>query len=95
VHFTPEEYRALAEQAGFRVRRLSREDKAWDFGSRDGFVAFARATFVAWTNRLPESQWEAFINDVLDRYQSVAATGQADLNTFKFYQLEVELVAGS
>ena len=85
----------MAEKSGFQVHRLSLEDKAWDFKSRDGFLAFARATFVAWTTRLPESQWEAFINDVLDRYQSVAANSQAELNTFKFYQLEVGLVAGS
>jgi trans-aconitate 2-methyltransferase len=54
-------------------------------------VAFARATFIAWTQRLPESQWDAFITDVLDRYQSVAADNPSDLNTFKFYQMNVGL----
>jgi trans-aconitate 2-methyltransferase len=92
AHFTPEEYRALAVKNGFQVSRLSVEDKAWDFKTRDGFLAFARATFVAWTGRLPESQWPAFIDDVLDRYQSVAATSQADLQTFKFYQMQVALI---
>jgi trans-aconitate 2-methyltransferase len=92
VHFTAETYRALAVKSGFQVRRLHVEDKAWDFETRDGFLAFARATFVAWTGRLPESQWQAFITDVLDRYQSVAADSQAELNTFKFYQLEAALI---
>ena len=91
VHFTPEEYRALAERAGFRVVRLHVEDKAWDFKTREAFVAFARATFVEWTQRLPESEWETFITDVLDRYQSVAADSPQEANTFKFYQMEVEL----
>jgi trans-aconitate methyltransferase len=91
VHFTPEEYRALSEQAAFRVVRLHVEDKAWDFLTRDAFVAFARATFVEWTQRLPKSERDAFIADVLDRYQSVAADSPQDANTFKFYQMEVEL----
>jgi trans-aconitate 2-methyltransferase len=29
VHFTPEEYRGLAEQNGFRVLRIHTEDRAW------------------------------------------------------------------
>jgi len=91
VHYTPEEYRALAEQAGLRVTRLHVEDKAWDFKTREAFVAFARATFVEWTRCVPETEWDAFITDVLDRYRSVAATGQQDANTFKFYQMEAEL----
>jgi trans-aconitate 2-methyltransferase len=91
VHFSPEEYRALAERAGFRVVRLHVEDKAWDFGTREAFVAFCRATFVEWTQRLPEGEWEAFIADVLDRYRSVAAGRPQEADTFKFYQMEVEL----
>jgi trans-aconitate 2-methyltransferase len=93
VHFTTEVYRDLAEKAGFRVARLHAEDKAWDFKTREAFAAFARATFVAWTRRLPEAEWDAFITDVLDRYRSVAADGPHDANTFKFYQMEVELTA--
>ena len=91
MHFPPEGYRALAERAGFRVARLQAEDKAWDFGTREAFVAFCRATFVEWTQRLPEGEWGAFIADVLDRYQSAAAGGTQDANTFKFYQMEAEL----
>ena len=46
---------------------------------------------MEWTRRLPEGDWEAFITDVLDRYRSVAAAGPQEANTFKFYQMEVEL----
>jgi trans-aconitate methyltransferase len=91
VHFTPEEYRALAEHYGFRVLRLRVEDKAWDFKTREAFVAFGRATFVEWTRCLPESEWQAFVTDVLDRYQSVAADSPQEVDTFKFYQMEVVL----
>jgi len=91
VHLAPEEYRVLAERAGLRVVGLHVTDKAWDFGSREGFVAFARATFVEWTQHLSEGDWDAFIADVLDRYRAVAADGPQDASTFKFYQMEVEL----
>jgi hypothetical protein len=47
--FSPEEYQDLARQNGFRVLRMGLEDRAWDFQTREAFVAFGRATFVEWT----------------------------------------------
>lgn len=95
AHFTPEEYRVLAERAALQVARLNIEDKAWDFQTRPAFVAFCRATFVEWTQRLPESEWEAFITEVLDRYQTVAGASPHEAHTFKFYQMEVDLAAAT
>ncbi len=91
AHFTPEEYQNLARQNGFNMLRVERQDRAWDFKTREAFFAFARATFVEWLRCLPESDWPAFINEVLDRYRSVAADNSQEANTFKFYQLEVVL----
>jgi trans-aconitate 2-methyltransferase len=91
AHFSPEEYQDLASQNGFRVHRMGLEDRAWDFQTREAFVAFGRATFVEWTRYLPESDWPAFITEVLDRYRTVAADRPQEANTFKFYQLEVVL----
>jgi len=91
AHFSPQVYEDLASQNGFRVLRMGLEDRAWDFQTREAFVAFARATFVEWTRHLPESDWLAFITEVLDRYRAVAAGSPPEANTFKFYQLEVVL----
>ncbi len=91
LHLTPEAYEQLAGQSGLRVVRMRAEDKAWDFGTRNSFHAFCRATFAEWTRCLPESEWDAFIDAVLDTYQVVAADTPAQANTFKFYQLEVVL----
>src|SRR5262245_30114843 len=91
AHFPPEEYGDLASRSGFRVLRMGLEDRAWDFRTREAFVAFGRATFVEWTRYLPEGDWPAFISEVLDRYRTVAADGPQEANTFKFYQLEVVL----
>lgn len=91
LHLSPEEYRSLAERCGLAVVRIDVRDKAWDFKTREAFVAFCRATFVEWKRRLPETDWDAFITDVLNRYQSVAADNPQEANTFKFYQMEVVL----
>jgi trans-aconitate 2-methyltransferase len=91
AHFTPEEYQDLAGRNGFRILRMGSEDRAWDFQTREAFVAFGRATFAEWTRYLPEGDWPAFISEVLDRYRTVAADGPHEANTFKFYQLEVVL----
>ena len=89
LHWTPEEYSAAAERNHFRVENIRTEDKAWEFKSREAFVAFGMVTFVEWTKRLPEEQKLAFVNDVLDRYEVVAG----EEGVFKFYQMDVKLSA--
>lgn len=91
VHLTIEEYRDLVQRCGFEVQRVSVANKAWDFQSRAGFTAFGEATFVEWTRRIPKAEWHEFINDVLDRYQNVAADKPSEANTFKFCQMAFEL----
>jgi trans-aconitate 2-methyltransferase len=91
LHLTPEQYAAEAVRNGFRVLRIQVGQKAWDFKTRAAFAAFAQVTFVAWTRLLPDAEKPAFITDVLDRYQSVAADNTSEANTFKFYQMDVLL----
>ncbi|HZP23522.1 MAG TPA: class I SAM-dependent methyltransferase [Terriglobales bacterium] len=92
LHLSPEEYAALAERNGLRVRSLSTEDRAWDFKSRSAFEAFGSVTFVEWAKLLPESEKPIFVTDVLDRYRQEVTGNGADANTFKFYQMDVTLL---
>jgi trans-aconitate 2-methyltransferase len=94
LHLTPEQYSVLAEQNGLHVRSLNVSDHAWDFKSREAFVAFGSVTFVEWTKFLPDSEHLAFINDVLDRYQFVACEHPGEENVFKFYQMDIQLSLG-
>lgn len=91
VHFTPAQYRALAERNGFEVVGVRVTDHAWDFGTREAFAAYCRVTLIEWTRHLPEGERSEFIAEVLRRYQSVAARDDREANTFKFYQMEVAL----
>jgi trans-aconitate 2-methyltransferase len=93
LRLTPEEYCSLARKSGFRVARVETESKTWDFGTRAEFFAFSSVTMVEWTKRLPEPLRSAFITEVLDRYQAVAAEKPGQENTFKFYQMTVVLTA--
>jgi trans-aconitate 2-methyltransferase len=94
VHLTPGQYAARAERCGFRVLRIDTEERAWDFQTREAFLAFSEVTMVEWTRHLPELERPAFICDVLDRYRSVAADRPGEENTFKFYQMDAFLAAG-
>ena len=93
LHLTPEQYRELAEQNGFRVLSARTDDKAWNFQSRAAFQAFGAVTFVEWTQHLPEEERAAFVTDVLDRYQLVAADGLGRKHFFRFYQMDMTLAA--
>ncbi|MFL6427971.1 MAG: class I SAM-dependent methyltransferase, partial [Acidobacteriaceae bacterium] len=91
LHLTPEQYAELAQQQGLRVISIHTTAKSWDFQSRIAFQAFSAVTMVEWTQHVPETERPAFITDVLDRYQLVAADAPGEENFFRFYQMDIVL----
>jgi trans-aconitate 2-methyltransferase len=91
LHLTPQEYALAAGRNGLRVERVQVSSKAWDFETRENFLASCKVTLVEWTRMLPGGEKAAFIHDVLDRYQMVAADTPAEAHCFKFYQMDVTL----
>ena len=91
LRLTPDEYIAVAERNGFRVLRVNTQDHSWDFGSRAAFAGFSAVGLVAWTNRLPAVKRQRFLDDVLDRYRSVATARAGEENMFTFYQTDVAM----
>lgn len=93
LRLTPDEYVTVAERSGFRVLSVNTQDHSWDFGSRPAFANFSAVGLIAWTDRLPAAKRQSFLDDVLNRYQSVAAARAGEENTFKFYQTDIALHA--
>jgi trans-aconitate 2-methyltransferase len=93
LRLTQDEYCSLASENGFRIERVKTELKAWDFQTREAFLAFGSVTMVEWTKQLPESFRSVFVTEVLDRYEPVACDKPGEENTFKFYQMTVVLTA--
>jgi SAM-dependent methyltransferase len=91
AHFSPAQYRTLAERSGLLVQDIRVEDGSWDFRSPDAFAAFCGATFVEWIRKVPEPDRPAFIADVLDHYRAAACPRPGEENLFKFQQMEVAL----
>jgi trans-aconitate 2-methyltransferase len=91
LHLTVDQYVDLAKRNGFQVCRTHSGARAWDFQSRAAFLAFGSVTFVEWTQHLPEAERIAFVTDVLDRYQKVAADAPGEENLFRFYQMDITL----
>ena len=91
VHFTPDEYAALAARSGLAVKEIRVEDRAWDFQTRDAFAAWSRAGFIAWLSKLPEKDWPTFLNESLDHYYAVAGNAPGE-HVFKFYQMQATML---
>lgn len=89
VHPTADEMRASVRRHHFEIDRLDVHLRAWDFGSRRAFAAFANATFVEWTRSLPSSEVDAFVDDVLDGYGRTLHLPSEAVRTFHFDQLRI------
>ena len=61
--------------------------KTWVFRSRQAFADWAAVGCVAWTDRIPQPERPAFIDDVLDRYGRLDDRAGEDVRVFRFYQL--------
>ena len=92
LRLTPEQYAAVAERNGLQAVHVRTRDETWDFESRAAFFTFCEVGLVAWTQRLPEPERKAFVDDVLDRYRSITGDPTGAETVFKFYQTDFTLV---
>ena len=92
LRLTADRYVAAAGCNGLRAVRVRTRDETWNFESRAAFHTFCAVGLVAWTQRLPETERTAFVDDVLDRYRSLTGDPAGAETTFKFYQTDFTLV---
>ncbi|MEU8080215.1 class I SAM-dependent methyltransferase [Catellatospora citrea] len=87
VHIEPDDLPAIAGGAGLKVTDQSVVDREWDFGSREQFAQWCTVGFSDWASRLPAADVPAFVDAVVDRYQTVVGRP----GVFRFLQLRAEL----
>jgi trans-aconitate 2-methyltransferase len=92
LRLTPEQYVAVAERNGLHATRVHALDETWNFESRTAFHTFCAVGLVAWTQRLPETERSAFVDDVLGRYRLITGDVAGAEPTFRFYQTDFTLV---
>jgi trans-aconitate 2-methyltransferase len=85
-------YAERAAEQGLRCTRQHSALHAWDFVSDAAFFGFCKAGFGAWTRRLPATEHDRFVRDVIERYRQVLALPPAQANVFRFYQMDIALV---
>lgn len=88
-HPDPTALRELAERCGLRMDAMTVRDRQWDFGTAEEFTGWCRVGSTAWTDRLPEADRAAFVDDMVGAYLPVV--GRPGL--FRFMQLRAELRA--
>ncbi|TYQ01511.1 UNVERIFIED_ORG: trans-aconitate 2-methyltransferase [Gordonia westfalica J30] len=86
-HAEPARFGELAAAAGFSVDDLTMKDLSWQFDSVEDFRAWFAVGSPDWRSRLPESQADRFVAEVVEKYQSVV--GEPAL--FRFGQLRASL----
>lgn len=91
LRLSPTQYAAVAERNGLRVLGVRTRDEVWHFGTRAAFLAFSAVGLVAWTQRLPERERAAFVDDALDRYRAITGDPPGAETTFRFYQTDFAL----
>lgn len=87
IHVEPDRYGELAASAGLSLTNLTVTDREWDYGSRNQFQQWCAVGTTAWTGRLPIEDRDAFVDELVDAYESVA--GRPGL--FRFTQMRAEL----
>lgn len=89
IHPDPMAFGELAAGCGLRSVAMTVRDREWDFETVEQFTAWCAVGSTAWTDRLPESERAAFVDDMVSAYQPVA--GRPGL--FRFMQMRAELAA--
>jgi trans-aconitate 2-methyltransferase len=87
VHIDPEDLASIARGADLEVTQQSVVDREWDFGSREQFAQWCTVGFSDWTSRLSAVDVPAFVDAVVDRYETVVGRP----GVFRFLQLRAEL----
>jgi trans-aconitate methyltransferase len=88
--YGPEEYNKWLQETGFKPERIELVSKNAKFKGKEGLAGWIRATWLPFTERVPESLRDSFINEIADRYIAAYPLDKKGIVHVKMVRLEVQ-----
>ncbi len=85
-----EEYRALLNEAGFRINRVELIPKDMRHEGKQGLEGWIRTTWLPYTERLPEEKRDKFISAISSKYLEIEPEDSNGAVHVSMVRLEVE-----
>jgi trans-aconitate methyltransferase len=90
--YSPEDYHRWLPEAGLRAIRCELAYKDMTQDGRVGLAGWIRTTWMPYTNRVPETLQDDFVNELVDAYLDAAPLDAAGRSHVKMVRLQVEAV---
>lgn len=87
-----EDYETWLPQTGFQSKRIELISKDMVHSDRNGLKGWLRTTWFPYTDPLPETKRDAFLEQVLDKYLQLNSPDSHGQTHVKMVRLEVEAV---
>ncbi len=88
--YDPEEYTVWLSEAGFKPECVELIPKTLKLKGKEGLVSWIRTTWLPFTERIPESLRDSFINEVANRYIAAYPLDVEGMANVQMVRLEVQ-----
>lgn len=88
--YGPEEYTVWLREAGFKPERVELLPKTMKLKGKEGLAGWIRTTWLPFTERVPASLRDSFIEEVADRYIAAYPLDKEGMVQVKMVRLEVQ-----
>lgn len=88
--YGPEEYTVWLREAGFKPERVELLPKTMKLKGKEGLAGWIRTTWLPFTERVPASLRDSFIEEVANRYIAAYPIDKEGMAQVKMVRLEVQ-----
>jgi trans-aconitate 2-methyltransferase len=88
--YGPDEYTQWLRDSGFKPERVELFPKDMKLQGKEGLSGWIRTTWLPFTERVPASLRDAFINEIVDRFVAAYPLDEKGIARIKMMRLEVQ-----
>jgi len=88
--YSPEEYTMWLKDTGFKPERVELLPRTMNLKGKDGLAGWIRTTWLPFTERVPASLRDSFVNEVAERYIAAYPLDENGIANVKMVRLEVQ-----